>query len=104
MQEARQSGEHLGKEVDVEDSDTPPPVFVKAVPRLFSQLNALRRMFDGEEPGLSLVQGTDIMQAMYIFGDASGSGFGSSWNEEVQKVGFPLWRMGQRQRWEELKL
>ena len=88
MQEARRSGEHLNDDCVMEDSESPPPVFVRAVPRLFSQLKALEKMFESDEPGLRLVRGTDIMQAMYIFGDASGSGFGSSWNEDVQRVGY----------------
>ena len=88
MQEARRSGEPANEDFEVEDSDRPPPAFVKAVPRLYSQLKALERMFESNEPGLRLVRGTDIMQALYIFGDASGSGFGSSWNEDTQKIGY----------------
>ena len=52
---------------------------VVAVKRLRHDLLALGNFFKRIEPPLRLVRGKRILLAKYGFGDASGSGFGSSW-------------------------
>lgn len=65
---------------------------VKAVPRMKNDVHALRILMRSKIVVKKLVQGTTIMVARYCFGDASGSGFGSSWVEGSKgiryKVGF----------------
>ena len=55
------------------------PVEVTAVKMLYSQLSALKVMFASALPPLCLICGADHLEVVYVFGDASGSGFGSSW-------------------------
>ena len=63
------------------------PIKVKAVFRLFKQLEALYLLFGDNEPALRLIRGTVNVEVIYIFGGASGSGFGDSFTEEYS-VGF----------------
>ena len=60
---------------------------MKAVPCLFKQLEALSLLFGHNEATLHLIRGTFTVYVLYIFGDASGSGFGTYWTEE-DSVGF----------------
>ena len=60
---------------------------VKAAGRLFRHLSALSELFKEDEPDLNIILGTAIMEVVYIFGDSSGSGFGSSWIEGIS-VGY----------------
>ena len=55
------------------------PERVKIAPRLASDIQALWKLFQLEEPPLRLIRGRAIHEAVYGFGDASGSGFGSTW-------------------------
>jgi hypothetical protein len=55
------------------------PTEVKVVPRFVSDLSALKILFSAKEPPLRLVRGKQISSAIFGFGDASGGGFGSSW-------------------------
>ena len=56
-----------------------PPQEVAVVTRLMFDVEALWRFFNREEPPLRLVRGRAIHEVLYGFGDASGSGFGSTW-------------------------
>ena len=57
------------------------PDQVTHVPRLKLDLKALKELFSPENPTLRLVRGFAIGSATFSFGDASGGGFGSSWQE-----------------------
>ena len=56
------------------------PLEVKVVPRFHSDLAALKILFSGESPPLRLVRGKQRSSTICGFGDASGGGFGSSWD------------------------
>jgi len=56
------------------------PVNARVVPRFHSDLAALKILFSGDSPPLRLVRGKQISSAICGFGDASGGGFGSSWD------------------------
>ena len=70
------------------------PDSVGVVPRLQPDLVALMELFEAESPSHRLVRGAKLDTAKVVFGDASGGGFGSSWekgkveNEESGRVGF----------------
>ena len=55
---------------------------VKAVPRLHSDLLVLGDFFIPKEPPLRFIRGKQIFVARYGFGDASKSGFGSTFETE----------------------
>ena len=61
-------------------SDTA-PVKVKSVKDLYLHLMALVELFESDEPTLRLIRGSIIYQVVYVFGDASGEGFGSTYIE-----------------------
>ena len=42
-------------------------------------VKAVGRLFKEDDPALRIFPGAAIVEVMYIFGDASGSGFGLSW-------------------------
>ena len=63
------------------------PIKVKAVTCLFNQLEAFSLLFRDNKPAPQIIQGLFAVEFLYIFGDASGSGFGASWLEE-DAVGF----------------
>ena len=81
MSQSRRAGQGLDPEIQVADDEEGAPSLVRAVPRLYGQLLALQLIFSGDEPGLRLIRGASILELLYIFGDASGAGFGSSWND-----------------------
>ena len=54
------------------------PDSVLAVPRLASDVTSLLHLMRSEQPPLRLVRSSRLAVAIYGFGDASGSGFGSS--------------------------
>ena len=56
---------------------------VKAVGKLFKHLSVLSDLFKEDEPDLRLIWGDAILEVLYIFGDASGLGFGLSWMEGI---------------------
>ena len=60
---------------------------MKAVPCIFKQLEALYLLFGDIKPAIRLLIGTVAVDFIYIFGDASGSGFGFSQTEEYT-IGF----------------
>ena len=76
-----------GVSADVE-AEQDAPEFVTALPLFKDHLFALLELFEGDEPTLRLVRGTSIFEVLYIFGDASGRGFGSTWNELSSAIGF----------------
>jgi hypothetical protein len=59
--------------------DADQPTKVKVVDRLADDLTALKTLFDHDKPPRRLVRGKAIKEAEYGFGDASGKGFGASW-------------------------
>ena len=70
---------HLGNDaasepVDVSDA----PAEVKAVPRLKGDLEALEQLTSSPTPPNVLVRPTDSTAVLFIYGDASGEGFGLS--------------------------
>ena len=69
------------------------PLEVKPVPRLSHDLLAINSLLDGEKPSLRLVRGKKFSSTLYGFGDASGDGFGSSWQHHDMKIKyrFGLW-------------
>ena len=85
MSEMRGSGTWTGP---VHSSNKRGPEKVRAVPLLFDHLNALRKLFENVEPTLRLIRGASICEAAYVFGDASGEGFGSSWVNKEGAIGF----------------
>ena len=69
------------------------PAMLKTVPTLAPNLLALKELFKGEEPAQRLVRGDRVQTAKFAFGDASGGGFGSSWeadesNKKVDEVAY----------------
>ena len=54
---------------------------VKVVPRLKGDLIALQDLFSSVTPPRRLVRGKAISEFIYGFGDASGAGFGASWED-----------------------
>ena len=69
---------------DHKRNNTPPtfPTMVKVAPRFISDLKAMWLLFQLDAPPLRLVRGKSVHEAIYGFGDASGKGFGSSWDED----------------------
>lgn len=59
------------------------PAFVGAVPRLADDIRALKVLFSGNTPIMAPVRPSQTSMVLYMFGDASGDGFGLS-----------LWRHG----------
>ena len=68
------------------------PNVVSPVPRLKLDLNALQVLLSSGSPTLRLIRGIQIGLALIGFGDASGSGFGSSWvNKKGIAYRFGTW-------------
>ena len=55
------------------------PELVDVVPRLGMDIKAIGKLLEGSEPVHRLVRGNKVRSAKFAFGDASGGGFGSSW-------------------------
>ncbi len=55
-----------------------PPLRVKVAPRLHDDILALVHLFSDKEPPKRTIRPNKCAEAMYMVGDASGSGFGSS--------------------------
>ena len=59
------------------------PERVIAVPRLKSDVHALRKLFQSAEPSVAILRASQSVAALYLMGDASGKGFGSVlWDAE----------------------
>ena len=52
---------------------------VDVVPLLVPDLMALNELFSGSEPAHCLECGDKVKNTKFVFGDASGGGFGSLW-------------------------
>jgi hypothetical protein len=55
-----------------------PPKYVQAVPRFLPDLKALRALMEGDKPPLKRARCSKMATAVYSFVDASGRGFGST--------------------------
>ncbi|GFH53884.1 hypothetical protein CTEN210_10360 [Chaetoceros tenuissimus] len=67
-----------------EHQDDNAPVFVKGVPRFKQDLRVLSKLLESETPSKRLIRGSKIWEIIYGFGDASGSGFGMSWEKDCK--------------------
>ncbi len=63
------------------------PTKVRVVKSLAKDLASLKRLFNHDLPPKRLVRGNKVQEALYSFGDASGGGFGASW-EKAGKTNF----------------
>mmetsp|Transcript_3333 Transcript_3333/g.5080 ORF Transcript_3333/g.5080 Transcript_3333/m.5080 type:complete len:225 (-) Transcript_3333:575-1249(-) len=69
-----------------------PPQRVKAPPRMYDDLKAMKNFFSGEEPTEVPVWSTRIVQVIFGFNDASGEGFGDVFlNEEGLSIHVKVW-------------
>ena len=91
MAESRKNKTPFGMNDAVRDENNAPEE-VTASPLLFDHIQSLLILFDGHDPTLRLVRGTAIVEVVYVFGDASGAGFGSSWADA--KAMKTSWRFG----------
>jgi hypothetical protein len=64
-------------------SDSTEPVLVRPVPRLLQDVRALDTLTSSTTPPLRLVRPNKVNSVRYGFGDASGSGFGSTFDEKL---------------------
>ena len=77
-------------------NQTEQPAKVKLVGRLSNDLKALKKLFESDKPPRCLVRGKSInKEAMYGFGDASGQGFGASWEVREGELYFHLGTWGE---------
>ena len=68
------------------------PDKVSIVPRMIDDLNALSLFFEDDKPTWRFIRGSEICVVEYGFGDASGSGFGSSFKTQNGiRYRFGLW-------------
>ena len=70
-----------------EDSDAAKQVRAQAL--MNEYVAVLFDMFSSQEPVLRLDRGSAIFEALHVFGDASGLGFGSPWvsGKDVKNIG-----------------
>eukprot|EP00957_Ditylum_brightwellii_P120395 9185968-Ditylum_brightwellii.AAC.1 len=66
--------------IDQADNSSNAPETVHASPRLILDLKALSELTNYETPPMRLLQGINISQALYWFGNASKGGFGLSFS------------------------
>ena len=76
-------------------NQTEQPAKVKPVGRFSNDITALKKLFESDEPPRRLVRGKSIKDVMYVFGDASGQGFGASWEVRVGELYFRLGTWGE---------
>jgi hypothetical protein len=81
---SRRSRQGVG--LDNEDKDAPNDV--RAVPSLYQHLKAIQEMVSSDLPTLKLVRGSAITEVGYVFGDASGEGYGLSKAVSKPPVGY----------------
>ena len=72
MQLGRRSEEEEDHSDVWRKNDDEAPRMVRAAPLMKEHLNILVEIFASEKPVLRLMRGSSIVEAMYIFGDASG--------------------------------
>jgi hypothetical protein len=70
------------------------PGLVESARRLKGDLQALKELFKPDTPTLRMSRGNHIGAVKIGFGDASGTGFGSSW-ESKKGISF-RWNLGRR--------
>jgi hypothetical protein len=76
----------------LEEDDTDAPARVKGVNRLKRDLTSLQHIMKSSTPPLRLIRGKQLSYVLYGFGDASGAGFGSSWeNKDGVCYRFGVW-------------
>ena len=76
----------------LDEGDKEAPARVKAVHRLRRDLKSLQCIMKSETPPLRLIRGQQLSYVLYGFGDASGAGFGSSWeNKDGLCYRFGVW-------------
>lgn len=78
MSEIRMALEVQGHEVNCFNSSTKPPPQVKIALQLHDDIAALNLLFAAKMPPKRCARPSSTTVASYMFGDASGSGFGSS--------------------------
>ena len=66
------------------------PNKVSLAPRLYDDLEALALFFKPDKPSWRFVRGSEIVVAEYGFGDASGAGFGSSFESQRGGINYRL--------------
>ena len=85
----------LGQEngAAMEDADGEAPSEVKATSSLYTHLRCLNDLFGSDVPTLRLIRGSEVLEVCYMFGDASGEGFGASWesSQGVISYRFGVW-------------
>ena len=82
----------LDMDVASTEEDAAAPHHVRAQPLMKEHIPIIVEMFLPKDPVLRLVRGSAILEALYIFGDASGLGFGSSWLSGAEvKYRFGIW-------------
>ena len=79
INDGRRQG-HIGYYSGSREEDREPKM-IKEVGVLFKHFSALVELFKQDEPALRLIRVSEILEVLYIFGDSSGLGFGSSWTE-----------------------
>ena len=92
MEEAKGEDVHRARKEFVEKKQGSRPKNVRVVPRCKNDLVALKELLEGDVPPHRLVRGYKIKMALYAFGDASGGGFGASWEvKEGIRYRFGTW-------------
>jgi hypothetical protein len=95
MNQCRRNGEDGRDPVTSHPSNQDAPTQVQAVPLFKEHLLVLCDMFKSSKPVLRLVRGKNgTIQVGYVFGDASGEGFGASWTRALlDEIGyrFGIW-------------
>jgi hypothetical protein len=74
-QEANSASTSLKPDSNVQEK---PPLVAKPAPRLHDDIHPLSVLFSSDKPPRRIIRLNKISEALYMFGDASGSGFGSS--------------------------
>ena len=82
-----------GEEEGWEEEELEAPAEVKLMPRMGPDVSALERFFSTKLPPLRVIRGRVVLEAFYGFGDASGTGFGASFDGDTSKQIF--YRFGQ---------
>lgn len=78
MSEIRMALQHQGHDFNCFSLSSKPPMRVKMATRLYDDVVALESLFSAASPPQRQVRPSMSCIASYMFGDASGSGFGSS--------------------------
>lgn len=65
----------------LKENQTPPPL-VTPVPRLYSDVKSLLRLFAASEPPVRWLRGHKITEVVYSFGEAPGSGYGCTFRDQ----------------------